>query len=75
MDAREQRRDRRERIAHRAVERAAAGRNAPAMVHWRRARRRLGGWLLVLVAPLLLRLLACTWRVQRVGEPGFSLLR
>ena len=41
----------------------------------RRWRRAIGSWLLTLLAPLLLRALALTWRVQRRGERGFALLR
>lgn len=75
MDPRSQRARRREALARGAAERDAAGRNAPLLVRWRRFRRRIGEVLLTLLAPTLLRLLACTWRVQRTGEPGFAMLR
>lgn len=75
MDARAERQARREAVAARAAARSAAGRNAPGLVRWRRWRRRVGSWLLELLAPLLLRLLACTWRVQRLGDAGQALQR
>ena len=67
MDPRERRRARRELVTAGAQARAHAGRNAPALVRWRRFRRRVGAALLELLAPLLLRALAATWRVQRTG--------
>jgi lysophospholipid acyltransferase (LPLAT)-like uncharacterized protein len=74
MDARGLRQARRQEIARRAAQRTAAGRNTEALVRWRRCRRRVGNWLLALLAPALLRLLAVTWRVQRRGGPGWQLL-
>ena len=55
--------------------RTAAGRNAPALVRWRRWRRALGKALLSRLAPLLLRALAATWRVTFVPGPGLDLQR
>lgn len=75
VDPRQARQRRRDAVARRAAERAAAGRNAIGLVRWRRFRRRVGDMLLALLAPALLRLLAVTWRVQRTGEPGFATLR
>lgn len=75
MDARAERQARREAVAARAAARTAAGRNTPGLARWRRWRRRVGSWLLELLAPLLLRLLACTWRVQRLGDAGQALQR
>jgi lysophospholipid acyltransferase (LPLAT)-like uncharacterized protein len=75
MDARSQRRQRREAVARRTNERDAAGRNAPRLARWRRCRRRIGDVLVALFAPVLLRLLACTWRVRRTGDAGFAVLR
>src|SRR5262245_50981608 len=57
-----------------AARRTAAGRNTETLARWRRFRRRVGNWLLGLLAPALLRLLAVTWRVQRRGGPGWQLL-
>src|SRR5262245_39324362 len=74
MDARGLRQARRQEIARRAAQRTAAGRNTEAQVLWRRCRRRVGSWLLALLAPALLRLLAFTWRVQRRGDAGWHLL-
>ena len=74
MDARGLRQARRQEIARRAALRTAAGRNTEALARWRRCRRRVGNWLLALLAPALLRLLAFTWRVQRRGGPGWQLL-
>jgi lysophospholipid acyltransferase (LPLAT)-like uncharacterized protein len=75
MNGRAQRAGRRQELLARAAARDAAGRNAPTLVRFRRCRRRLGSWLLALLAPALVRLLACTWRIERAGEPGFAVLR
>ncbi len=72
MTARAPRNERREQARARATERDAAGRNAPALVRFRRFRRRVGTWLVFAIAPLLVRLLALTWRVQRTGDQGFA---
>lgn len=74
-NARSPRDERREQARASAAARETAGRNAPALVRFRRFRRRVGGWLLTLLAPLLVRMLAFTWRIQRTGDPGFALLR
>jgi lysophospholipid acyltransferase (LPLAT)-like uncharacterized protein len=73
MDPRSERQARRAAAARRDAERTARGRNDTALVRWRRQRRRVGGWLLAALAPLLLRLLAATWRVERLGEAGREL--
>lgn len=72
LDAREQRKARRELVAKRAAEREAAGRNTKNLSRWRRARRRLGKVLTESCAPRLLRLLAMTWRIERTGEAGLQ---
>lgn len=72
MDPRTARHARRETVARRAAARELAGRNRPALARWRRLRRRVGEVLIAVLAPLLLRLLACTWRVERRGETGFA---
>ena len=74
MDARGLRQARRQEIERRAALRTAAGRNTETLARWRRCRRRVGNWLLGLLAPALLRLLAFTWRVQRRTGPGWQLL-
>jgi len=74
VDPRAERRQRREELAAAAAARAAAGRNSPSLTRWRRWRRRVGGWLLTLLGPWLVRALAATWRVQQRG-PGLALLR
>ncbi len=53
--------------------RNVAGRNRPGRTRWRRLRRHVGSWLLALLVPWLLRLLALTWRVQRSGDRGCAL--
>jgi lysophospholipid acyltransferase (LPLAT)-like uncharacterized protein len=70
MDARELRRARRAERRQLAASRTAAGRDAPWRRRWRIVRRAVGNTLVGWFAPRLLRLLAWTWRVQRVGEPG-----
>lgn len=75
MDPREVRRARRDALAARDAARTEAGRNAKHLVRWRRWRRRVGSWLLELLAPLLLRAFAMTWRVQRLGDAGLARLR
>jgi lysophospholipid acyltransferase (LPLAT)-like uncharacterized protein len=75
MDSRALRQARHRERAARAAARAAAGRNATGLVRWRRWRRSTGSVLLALFAPLLLRVLALTWRVQRIGDPGLARLR
>jgi len=65
------------RAARRAADaaRAAAGRDAPALVRWRHLRRNIGKTLMGWLAPLLLRALAATWRVTFVPGPGLDLQR
>ncbi len=70
MGARELRRARSEERQHGAAARRDQGRDAPVLRRWRMFRRRLGTSLVGWCAPLLLRLLACTWRVQRHGQAG-----
>jgi len=74
MGARELRRARREERQHGAETRRSEGRDAPVLRRWRMFRRRLGAALVGWFAPLLLRLLASTWRVQRHGQPGRATL-
>lgn len=74
MDARAERQQRRVERDRLAARRQSTGRNSPHLQRWRRFRRRVGTWLLDLFAPMLLRVLALTWRVQRVGERGRTLL-
>lgn len=68
MDARAQRRERAAARAAAAAARTQAGRNRPGLQRWRRLRRAVGSWLLAVLAPWLVRLLALTWRVQRSGD-------
>lgn len=75
MGARELRRARREERQHGTETRREQGRDAPLLRRWRMFRRRLGASLVGWCAPQLLRLLACTWRVQRHGQPGRDILR
>lgn len=74
MDPRALRQSRREAIARRDAERAIQGRNAARLQRWRRFRRRVGNWVLDMMAPTIVRLLALTWRVQRTGDRGLDLL-
>lgn len=75
VDARALRRQRREVVAQRTAARDAAGRNAPWRSRWRRLRRRAGDLALRCAAPLAVRLLGWTWRVQRSGDAGLALQR
>ncbi|MFT4840496.1 MAG: lysophospholipid acyltransferase (LPLAT)-like uncharacterized protein [Planctomycetota bacterium] len=75
MDAREQRQARRETVAKLTAEREAQGRNKAGRKRFRRFRRRLGTVLVEWLAPLILRLIARTWRIERTGEAGLELLR
>jgi lysophospholipid acyltransferase (LPLAT)-like uncharacterized protein len=74
MNGREHRQARRD--AQRRVDaaRELAGRNLPRRVRWRRWRRAVGGVLLSWFGPVLLRLLAATWRVRCNAGPGRDLL-
>ncbi|MFT7534568.1 MAG: lysophospholipid acyltransferase (LPLAT)-like uncharacterized protein [Hyphomicrobiaceae bacterium] len=75
MDAREQRQARRETVAKLTAEREAQGRNKAGRKRFRRFRRRVGTVLVEWLAPLILRLIARTWRIERTGEAGLKLLR
>ncbi|HEX5052408.1 MAG TPA: lysophospholipid acyltransferase family protein [Planctomycetota bacterium] len=74
MDPRATRQARRELAAERHAERTRRGRNSAGLARWRRFRRRVGSLVLDLLAPVTLRLLALTWRVQREGAAGRALL-
>ncbi|MEO6594708.1 MAG: lysophospholipid acyltransferase family protein [Planctomycetota bacterium] len=73
MDPRATRQARRDLTAQRHAERTARGRNTPGLARWRRLRRCVGSWLLDLLGPTVLRVLALTWRVQRTGDTGRNL--
>lgn len=73
MDAREQRQARRTVVAKLTAEREAKGRNSVSRSRFRRWRRRLGAVLAEFLAPLVLRLIARTWRIERSGEAGLEL--
>lgn len=73
VDAREQRQARRDLVAQASAERTAKGRNKPGLTRFRRFRRRIGSGLVRWLAPSILRLLACTWRVERTGKTGQEL--
>lgn len=75
MGARELRHARREERQRCSETRREQGRDAPVLRRWRMFRRRLGASLVGWCAPLLLRLLAFTWRVQRHGQAGGDILR
>lgn len=75
MDAREQRRARREVVARLTADREAQGRNKKSRSRFRRFRRRVGTVLIESLAPLILRLIARTWRVERTGDAGIELQR
>lgn len=73
VDSRAERRARRAVVAELANERDARGRNSKKLTRWRRFRRRVGGVLVDSMAPLLLRLLTWTWRIERTGDAGLEL--
>ena len=73
MDAREQRKARREVVARLTAEREAQGKNKAGATRFRRFRRRIGTVLVESLAPLILRLIARTWRIQRTGDAGLEL--
>lgn len=75
VDAREQRTARRELVAKRAAEREAAGRNTKRLSRFRTLRRRIGRVLVESLAPLILRMLAWTWRIERTGDAGLTRFR
>ena len=74
MDARDQRRARAAERAALAAERRAAGRDAPWRRRYRMARRRVGGLLLDALLPTALKLLAKTWKLERVGVEHYDAL-
>ncbi len=75
MDARARRQARRDDVARLSADREARGRNQKHVSRFRRARRRVGALLIESCAPLVLRLIAATWRVRRTGEAGQALMR
>lgn len=62
-----------ERLREREARRAA-GRDQGGARRWRRWRRRIGDAALRSIGPLLVRLLAWTWRIERRGEAGQALI-
>ncbi len=74
VDARDLRRARAAERAALAEQRRAAGRDAPWRRRYRMARRRIGGILLDALLPTALKLLARTWKLQRVGVEHFDSL-
>jgi len=70
VDARKQRQARRDLVAKLTAERQAAGRNSKKRSRFRGLRRRVGKAFIESLAPMLLRLFAMTWRVERTGEAG-----
>jgi hypothetical protein len=75
VDAREQRQARREVVAKLTAEREAQGKNSTSRSRFRRWRRRLGAVLIESLAPLTLRLIARTWRIEYTGTTGLELFR
>jgi lysophospholipid acyltransferase (LPLAT)-like uncharacterized protein len=75
MEARAKRQVRRDERLRERAERAAAGRDRGFARRWRRFRRRLGDLALRTLGPVLVRLLARTWRVERRGDTGFAHFR
>jgi lysophospholipid acyltransferase (LPLAT)-like uncharacterized protein len=75
VDAREQRQARRAVVAQLTAERETQGRNSSSRSRFRRWRRRLGSVLAEFLAPLILRLIARTWRIEYTGETGLELFR
>lgn len=74
MDARA---ERARRVAERRqldADRTARGRNTLSASRWRQLRRRLGSLVVGWLAPLLMRLLAWTWRIERHGDAGLGTL-
>lgn len=69
------RRARSEQRRQRTEERHAAGRNAPWRSRFRKVRRAVGNLFVGWFAPLLVRLFAWTWRIERRGDPGLTALR
>jgi len=75
MDARAQRKARREVVERRTADREARGRNKKHVSAFRKFRRKVGAALIESLAPLVLRAIARTWRVERIGEPGQVLMK
>lgn len=75
MDARAQRKARRDIVAAHSAEREARGRNRKSASRFRRARRRMGSLLVERLAPSALAAIARTWRIQRTGDAGIELMR
>jgi len=75
MDARAQRKARRELVEQRSAEREARGRNKKHRSAFRKLRRRVGTALIETLAPWILRAIARTWRVERTGDEGLALLK
>lgn len=61
-------------VAKWTAEREAQGRNKASRSRFRRFRRRLGTVLVESLAPLILWLIARTWRIERTGDAGLELL-
>ena len=75
MDARAQRKARRELVEQLSAERDARGRNKKHRSAFRKLRRKVGAALIETLAPRLLRLIARTWRVEFHGAAGLELMR
>jgi lysophospholipid acyltransferase (LPLAT)-like uncharacterized protein len=75
MDARAQRKARKEVVDKVAADREARGRNKKHVSAFRKFRRKVGAALIESLAPLVLRAIARTWRVERTGEPGQELMK
>lgn len=73
MNARAQRKARRELVEARSAEREARGRNKKSASRLRRVRRKVGAVLVETLAPWILRALAKTWRITRTGKEGQAL--
>ncbi len=74
MRAREIRQDKHDARQRERDARQAAGRNRPILRRWRRLRRSFFDALLRTLGPMLTRVLAWTWRVERRGEAGMQLV-
>lgn len=74
MDPRTERQNRRDVVARMTADREARGRNKKGASRWRRWRRRVGAVLIELLAPVVVRLLALTWRIERAGERGLAMI-
>lgn len=72
MQARDIRRERQDERRRERDAREAAGRNRPERSRRRRRWRKFWNGLLHTAGPLLTRVLAWTWRIERQGEPGMA---